>query len=205
MIYPSQHVTLSAVLMSRCREQGAKAVSALQAGVTPRSRAFSLYGAENNIDLHSNARAAECAFCLWAGLDPMNALRWDYGNAADHDVVINNILIDVKWAESWKRLLCWPVSKNDYYLVKKFDLMVFVRGDPPTFIVRCWMPKFGFLRCKGIADGFNPRGLTADTWFLHESKCLPMTEFWNRIEDGMITSLEGHTAVGLGLLGEPSR
>ena len=72
-------VQLPSDLLARCIKAGEIIVQDLLNPTTledSMSAAISSHGAELDPILQANAKAAECAFCLWAGFDPLYSVRW---------------------------------------------------------------------------------------------------------------------------------
>jgi hypothetical protein len=143
----SKHlITLPSDLRQRCHEQGRLIVDCYRRGLNARSRAVSSHGAQDNADLQAIAKMGECAFCLWAGLNPLRSLHWGESCDAGYDVRFSDLRIDVKTTKAGNRYLIWPVNKREFMLEKAFEALVIVRGDEPTFEITGWTSKFQFSR-----------------------------------------------------------
>jgi hypothetical protein len=169
------HVQLPSSLLARCIKAGEIIVrdllnpSSLEDAM---SAAISSHGAELDPILQANAKAAECAFCLWAGFDPLYSIRWRH---ADHgyDVVWFNVRIDVKQTCHRNGRLIWPINKTRLLKDQKnFDVFVLACGSCADFDLCGWITKTDFLNSYRISNGAD--GLTAGTWFLEQRELREM-------------------------------
>jgi hypothetical protein len=163
-------------LRRRCREHGRAMAASYARGENPASHAVSSHGADTDPNLLAESKMAECAFCLWACIDPLAELNWD--NAPDAwDVRYCGRYLDIKHtAGLTSRLLIWPYRKVFFYDQTKFDALVLVRGADPIFEVIGWTGKAEFKAKRSIAAPGDRRGLTPGTWFLDMSQLRPLYE-----------------------------
>lgn len=164
-------VDLSESLVRACEDYGRLVVQSYRTGMY--SSAVSSRGAEGNVLLQGFSRMAECAVCLWAGLDPLQALKWTMFADPGFDVLAYGARIDVKATGPRGQYLLWPVRKRHLYANKPFDALVLVRGERwKSFELVGWIPKGRFAAMRQEA----PAGHVLDpgTWFLHASALWPM-------------------------------
>jgi hypothetical protein len=83
----------------------------------------SSHGAQNNSILQAHAKGAECAFCLWAGIDPLTALNWAAKIDRGFDVFWSQRRIDIKHTANG-RFLIWPINKREFLTEKPIDVLV---------------------------------------------------------------------------------
>lgn len=171
MNHDRNEVLLSFEWMDRCYEYGAGIVNAYTDGLNAASRAVSSHGAESNWKLQSIAKMGEVAFCLWSGIDP-ESLNWSQRCDNGFDALYGRLKIDVKTIHKAKRLLIWPVNKAGFYLTKKFQVLVLVKAEPPSFEVARWIDKAAFYCEKNVAR--ETPGLTDGTWFIPEDRLWPI-------------------------------
>jgi len=176
-------VQLPSDLLARCIKAGEIIVQDLLNPTTledSMSAAISSHGAELDPILQANAKAAECAFCLWAGFDPLYSVRWRHADSG-YDVVWFTVRIDVKQTCHHNGRLIWPVRKSNLLKNQKdFDVFVLACGNGAIFDLCGWITKTDFLKSYRIANG---NGLTAGTWFmeqheLREMDALPAAIEW---------------------------
>lgn len=163
-----REVILPDDLVSLCEEHGRKIVEGYASGRNAASRAVSSHGAENDPILQAKGKMAEVAFCLWAGLDPIQNLNWSENVDKGFDVHFHNYKLDIKWIRSGYHFLIWPVNKRRFYLDTRFGALVLVRGDGPSFCIHKWITKAGFFCEKQIAPDPMQKGITPGTWFMED-------------------------------------
>lgn len=171
-------VIVPEIWMQRSRAFGQQVVSAYAAGLNPESRALALNGVDKDLETQAMGRVAECAVCLWAGIDPHQALNWsetcDYG----YDVVLKGYRFDIKASRNGAQYLIWPITKNHLFDAKPFDALGFVRVDGDRCDLVGWIDKPIFRKHHQIADEFHK--LMCGTWFMHCSKLYPFNrEAWS--------------------------
>ena len=164
-------------LLERCYQFGKQIVAELANPTnqsTMQSAALSSHGAQNDLNLQIDAKAAECAFCLWVGLEPETALHWNNHADTGFDVTWYTTRIDVKHTRHDNGSLIWPIKKQHLYLEKMFDAFVLVTGHDRNFNLVGWVTKDGFLANHRIAQpGLN---LTVGTWYLMQHRLREMEE-----------------------------
>lgn len=170
---------LSDELMDRCNTYGEGAVRAYAEGRNTRSHSLSSHGADTNAQLWARAKGGEAAFSIFAGVDPTTGVNWT-GRADDgKDVIAYGLKWDVKTIFENYRYLCWPINKNHLYFKKDFHMLVLVKARPPVFTIERWMTKLAFYCEKQIADGNEPRGITAGTWCLRDDDAWEMEKLFD--------------------------
>lgn len=161
----TKHVTLPRELYVRCMTAGATTVQDLQKPTTvgdALSAAISSHGAELDPVLQGEAKAAECAVCLWIGLDPDKAVHWRHtDNGYDVYWVLR---YDVKHSKHDNARLIWPIKKRHLLAQKQFDAFILVTGGQGQYDLRSWITKVDFQHTHHIATESD--GLTPGTWFL---------------------------------------
>jgi len=190
-------VTLPNDLIERSKEFARETVAAYRRGDNSYSFDVSSHGAEFNAELQAHARMAECAFCLWAGLDANVALNWTSRCDPGWDVYYAGRRVDIKATHARGRYLIWPINKRvELFQKKTFDDLVLVRGDEPTFVIAGISSKQEFENAFQIAG--RDHVLDAGTWYVHESdlRDVPERTPEQRLLDGlMIASMsECHLA-----------
>jgi hypothetical protein len=143
------------------------------------SAALTTHGAELDPVLQANAKAAECAFCLWAGFDPLYAVRWRHADSG-YDVVWFTVRIDVKQTCHRNGRLLWPIGKQKIIDRKDFDVFVLACGSGADFDLCGWITKTSFLKHYKTADGKN--GMTSGTWFMDQAELCEMAALPAAIE-----------------------
>lgn len=163
----SRHcIKLPSDLIARSDRYGIEVVNSYREGMHRASLAVSSHGAQFNTTLQGLARAAECAFCLWGGLDP-NHLNWDHLRCdPGFDVSLNGVRFDVKNTGFNSRYLIWPINKRHIFSTKRFDALVLVKQRSPEFFIAGWMDKESFERWHETAG--EGHALNAGTWYVDE-------------------------------------
>src|SRR5207344_1098457 len=136
------------------------------------SASLSSHGAEKNHQLQRDAKAAECAFCIWAGLDPLVALNWTASAESGTDVVWRGLRVDVKHTPYPRGALIWPYKKVKLFHGKHFDILVLVTGSGRNFTVARWTTKPHFALTALIADENLP-AFHPGTMVLPYDQCWP--------------------------------
>lgn len=165
----SEAIKIPTELVFKCKQYAKQVVANYAAGMNPQSLAVSRDGAETNARLWADSKMAECAFCLWAGYDPLERLQWKFVPDTGWDVIFGRIKLDVKNAGPRSKYLIWPRSKNDFYETKDFDAMVLVVGTEPRFVISCWETKADFFRKKLVAGPGHV--LQEGTWHMEIGAC----------------------------------
>jgi hypothetical protein len=119
-------LTLPPELWERCAEHGRRTVGDFERNAFPNSGAFSSDGIDRDPFQQARAKAAECLFTLWAGLDPRTALAWRPGPDDGGDVEVGHTRVDVKGTNT--TCLIWPVTKNHFLAGAKLDVFVCIEG-----------------------------------------------------------------------------
>ncbi len=169
-------IVLPEKLIQRCNKFGERVVDSYRAGLNQASLSVSYRGADKNVALQAEAKMAECAFCLWAGLDPIETLHW--GRAADlgYDVIYKGSRLDIKWVGLGRKYLIWSKAKNDFFDTRPFDAFVLVKGLRPRFEVSGWLSKYDFYHRHGIAG--RSHVLDEGTWFMDSRELWGMDDFY---------------------------
>jgi len=121
-----------------------------------RSASISSHGAETNFGLQRDAKAAECWFCNWAGLDWKTALGWRTADDGK-DVLWRTIRLDIKHTPYVNGALIWPYRKAEMFHVKHFDALVLVKGTEYDFWLDAWTSKTQFKFNHIVADKHDKR------------------------------------------------
>lgn len=161
-------IELPSDLMERCKHYGQRRVWLYRRGFNAASLAVSSHGAENNPELQAIALMSECAFALWASLDPIGAVNWSDRCDAGFDVKAWGARWDVKYTGRNGRYLIWPIRKRHILASKQFDDLVLIKAAPPRFLIVGWILKAIF-----VADHHTaPLGHALDegTWYLDQSE-----------------------------------
>jgi hypothetical protein len=176
-------IVLPPDVVSKCRKFGEDLVAQYSRGESPNSRAYSSHGAERNIDLQTQAKAAECAFAIWLGVE-INSLHWSRGPDLGADVEMRGFQFDVKRSHEHSQWLIWPVAKNQIFGAKRFNTLVLARGTTPKFEINGWIRKHEFFKHKQTAPAGHK--LTEGTWYIDKDLLCPM--------DGLRFQLDQHDA-----------
>ena len=168
-------VTLPSIYIDRCIAQGELIVAGYAMGLNSASRAVSYRGAECDEKLQAEAKMAECAFCVWADIDPFKALHWGKRTDAGFDVVYNDARLDIKWAGPRGRYLIWSKAKNHIFDSKPVDALILVTGERPLVKVRGWLNKSEF--CERRQTATQSHVLDEGTWFVHHSNLWSMDDY----------------------------
>lgn len=124
------------------------------------------HGIENNPEALLDARGAEVALCLYLGLDPMTAMLWQRHGDPGYDVRSPKPhFYDVKHVFWHRRLLIWPVKKNNKFERYQFDRLVLVRGHMPEFEICGWATKDKF-RAQRLTSGPGHKLPDVGTWHM---------------------------------------
>lgn len=151
--------------IERSREWGARVVTDYASGWNAKSRAVSCFDAERNIVLQSKAKMCECAFALWAGIDPQR-LHWERYCDDGADVTWLGKRWDVKATGINSRFLIWPIAKNHIFESKRFDNLVLVKHDEPSFVISGWISKEEFRANHQVAGAGHK--LFPGTWYMDQ-------------------------------------
>lgn len=122
-------------------------------------------GMEYDVLKLAQARAAECFFALYLGLDPLRVLGAGVGPDAGYDLVAGGVRYDVKWTKAG-HYLTWPAKKVAIFDRTAFDRLVLVKGEHPDFEIAGWIGKDEFRARHGVAGAEHI--LDPGTWFMHE-------------------------------------
>jgi len=160
----------------RSRKHARRMVANYDAGFNEASRRVSCLGAESDVELQAVAKMAECAFAIWAGLNPIIAVHWGESVDSGYDVLFF-YRVDVKETAMENRFLIWPLGKNDIWRHKRerFDVLVLVKSAPPLFLMAGWVDAETFESKHCVADDEHP--LRSGTWFMHERNLRSMDHF----------------------------
>jgi len=171
----SKLVKLPLEWVRRCSDFAERSVADYRAGRKNESLHFATHGMENDVDGQATSKMAECAFCLWADIDPGKGLDWSPRPDTGYDVIYRGSRVDVKQTKMTSRRLLWPFNKVDTLSRKHFDTFVLVKSDIPWFEVARWTSKMHFLSARHIA-GAGDR-IAAGNWYLDEDEMWPMRVF----------------------------
>jgi hypothetical protein len=170
--------TLPSDLLGACVRYGKTLRAHYASGGSPQSRAFSSHGAENNPILLGESKMAECIFCMEAGLNPREALKWSVDHPdGDYDCLLRQVRVDVKYTGINSRYLIWPINKNPIFDSKGFDALVLIKldGDRGRGFVQGWMTKASFRKLRSIAGPGHK--LDAGTRYVDQDLLLDMAKF----------------------------
>jgi hypothetical protein len=172
----------------RCNEHGERIVAGYAAGQNARSKACAVPGREpihDKPEEQARGRMYECAFCLWAGLDPAVFLNWtDYADSG-FDLIAGRTKqyrYDIKgsWSPTSTALI-WPLSKNHFLNELRADLFVFVRrarerreNDELAFEHVGWISVENFREFHSIADAERRPRFEPGTKYIDQSWLGPM-------------------------------
>jgi hypothetical protein len=137
-------------------------------GECEQSRAFSYRGAEANEELWALAKMAECAFAMWADLDPLDPQILNWRGLPDWwDVVVFGWRVDVKHTVAGSRLI-WPLRKKELFNDAQFDVLALVRGEPPAFEITGVVHKERFARHR--FEEIKGGNLDPGTWYMKKGQ-----------------------------------
>jgi len=167
----SNSVIVPEWLMGKCHWFGQQVVEDYLAGRNPESRALAMNGVDKDVGMQTMGRVAECAVCLWAGLDPLQALNWSRHCDVGYDVMLKGYRFDIKASRNGAQYLIWPLTKNTLFDAKPFDALGFVRVDDNTCDLVGWIDKPIFRKHHQTAD--ENHKLLCGTWFMPCSRLYP--------------------------------
>lgn len=152
-----------------CARFGRALVAHYANGGSPRSRECAIDDADKNPVLQTLGKVGEVAAALYFRLDPATAIRWDvsYPDSGTDIVLPNGIRVDVKASYPPFKLI-WPLTKNEFYSEKQFDVLLSVTVDDRDFsqcFIDGYITKAGFFKNKLIARPDISR-LIPGTWFV---------------------------------------
>lgn len=106
------------------------------------SRPYARPGIDKDVRLQAMSRIGECAVCIYLNHNPEDL---DWGPKLDRgwDIVDLGKKLDVK--TSAKRLLIWPVTKNNFLDPPKADIFVSVNGRDWLFENRSFVLLLGWV------------------------------------------------------------
>lgn len=162
-------------VIADARQWARQMIADYAAGRCNASLAVSSHGAENNIELQTQAKLAEVAFAIWVGENPTDAVHWGRRPDRGFDIAVGKYRVDVKHTNQHGQYLIWPVKKRHIFASKPFDALVLVKGAGAVYYVWRWIPKDEFFQKKQEA-GPGHR-LTEGTWFVHQNDCRTMDTF----------------------------
>jgi hypothetical protein len=155
-----------------CREYAEKVVVDYANGRNAKSRAVTCFDAHDNITLQATAKMCECAFAVWAGMDPAR-LNWSGFCDNGTDIIWRSKRWDIKATKIGGQYLIWPITKNEIYDSKQFDCLALVKFAVPTFELAGWISKGEFSATHEIAtDGHK---LFSGTWYVHQDRLWDLT------------------------------
>jgi len=133
----------------------------------------STHGVESDVETLANAKRCECAFAIYLGLDPAQAVNWVQAKRGDDDdrdiewVGKGGLrLVDVKSTRRGGQYLFWPIGKNDDFETKKFNTLVLVTHADNEFEIMGWLTKDEFRAMRQVAPAGHK--LTKGTWHVHQ-------------------------------------
>jgi len=153
--------------IERSRAFAERLIQSYANGESEASRAVSCFDAERNAEMQANAKMSECAFALFAGLDPETAVHWGARPDKGYDLIWHGKRWDVKATHAGGTRLIWPITKNGIFATKPIDALVLVKHKPPNFLVRGWIGKAEFYVRKEIAG--EGHKLFPGTWFVDQT------------------------------------
>lgn len=118
--------------------------------------------------------AAECAVAQFLQMPGFEFVR-QYHQNGYHDVrTKTGLRVDVKSSSHANATrLIWPLSKNEDFASRNFDLLVFCKTNAlPVVELVGWVYKQEFEVRHGIAEGKN--GLEAGTWYMERTELRDM-------------------------------
>jgi hypothetical protein len=171
-------VLLRPDLLAKCWQWAGQVIADYEAppnASIERSRGISYRGAERNRGLLARAKMAECAFCLWAGIDPLMHLGWDRHADSGYDVRWAGHSFDIKHSELIRpRYLLWPIRKNHLFEKKNFTALVLVGDIEPEMTLWGWVTKAEFQENCYTAD--ENHKLDTGTWYMDQRDLRGMEE-----------------------------
>lgn len=174
-------VTLPDEAWRECNAYGRRKCSV---GFSERSASVTSRDIDKNPKVQSEARAAEWAVCLWAGLNPHQALN--FGDHADpgFDLIFPPPLRnDIKSSPSpHATKLIWPANKVRFFDEVEVDIFTFVRrfdtNMPVRYQLMGWITKADFRRFHLTAEKNNGLRLDPGTWHVDCSLLNKMETLW---------------------------
>lgn len=164
----SNLITLPPEWNERCCRFAVRSVAGYNGGRKNHSLYYSTFGMEKNLAGQAEAKMAECAFCLWAGLDPATALDWSDQPDNGADIIYLGYKVDVKQTKMTHRYLLWPGNKVPAFDRKNFDAFVLVKSARPQFLIARWISKKEFRQHHLVA---RPGvGLLVGDWYLDQAE-----------------------------------
>lgn len=160
-------------LRIRCWQFGHDSCEDYEHGKKDASLKYATHGIERDPKGQANAKMAECAFCLWAGLDPWNALDWSEYPDDDYDTIYKGVRVDVKRTSPYGQYLFWPYNKGKVRH-RNFDAFVLVAGKEPRFSMVGWVTKSYFQKHYRVNRGEVPLHLgdkyiqPSELWDMHK-------------------------------------
>lgn len=154
------------------RDYARQVIDGYARGDNPNSRAVTCFDAHANFDLQATAKMAECAFALWAGMDPAR-LNWSGFCDSGSDLIWRSKRWDIKATKIGGQYLIWPIAKNEIYPSKQFDCLALVKFAVPTFELAGWMSKGEFAQTHEVAT--EGHKLFPGTWYVHEDRLWDLT------------------------------
>jgi hypothetical protein len=163
-------------LVDECLWYGERIVADYAANSAGRARELALdyRGISKSPGAQATAKAAECAFCVYMGLDPHTAVDWSVDHADDGgDIAFKGHRVDVKTTVRRGQYLIWPKTKNHLFAGKRFSVLALVKGDAVAagkdaeFEMTGWMLKSDFAAQRKTASAGHK--LDEGTWHVHQS------------------------------------
>lgn len=165
MFHPT--IELPQVWIECSQEYARQTVARYASGENANSRAVTCFDAHSNVGLQATAKMAECAFALWAGIDPTR-LNWSGFCDDGADIVWRGKRWDIKATSIFGRYLIWPIGKNEIFHDKDFDCLALVKFDVPAFTLAGWISKTEFWATHEVAT--EGHKLFPGTWHVHERR-----------------------------------
>lgn len=176
-------VKLPPDLCKRCWGFGNAVVDRFNRGQKPESMYYATHGFDKNVGGWAQSKMAECAFALWATVNP-DELNWsdeaDRGRRGGGDLTVGRAKVQVKHTAMTSRLLMWPANKIGRFDKEEFHILVLVKGAEPEFLIKGWVGKEFFRRRHKVSDGAK---VTVGNWIMDEDDLHRMGVFPGRSDD----------------------
>lgn len=141
-----------------------RSVLGYERGEKENSRRYARPGIDRSVSHQFLGRAAECAFCLFLGIDPGADLDWSPRPDLGWDVERFGLRIDVKGTRT--AYLMWPVTKNGFLYQCEAHVFALVRQiEPDLYEMSGWLTLQEFI--DRHHDATAQDRLDEGTKFLH--------------------------------------
>lgn len=161
-----QPIKLPPEWLDRSRRWAERSVAGYARGEKEHSRQYARPGIDKSIAHQLLGKAAECAYCLHAGIDPAT-LDWSPRPDCGWDIRQCGLRIDVKGTRT--EYLMWPVTKNGFLHELNVDVFVLVRQiELGLYDLAGWSTVPHFIQLHHIATAADR--LDPGTKYLHFSE-----------------------------------